>query len=76
MKSGIRDAPALVFESDQMDELQRCRTTIRYANMGEPFREFVEIEQERAYDGLVLWSLLDRREATKLRDKLNEFLGE
>lgn len=76
MKSGIREAPALVFESDEMDELERCRTTFRYANMGEPFREFVEIEQERGYDGLVLFSQLDRREVLKLRDKLNEFLGE
>ena len=76
MKTGIREALALVFESDEMDELERCRTTIRYTNKGEPFREFVEIEQERGFDGLVLYSHLDRREVTKLRDKLNEFLGE
>ena len=72
MKSGIKDSPALVFQSDDGNS----RTTIRYTNMGEPFREFVEIEQLRVCDGLQVWSRLDRREVTQLRDKLNEFLGE
>lgn len=70
MKSGIKDAPALVFQDD------RSRVVFRYTNMGEPFSEFVEIIHDNTNINVELWVKLNRREVTQLRDKLNEFLGE
>ncbi|MFO0383262.1 MAG: hypothetical protein ACK506_16285 [Pirellula sp.] len=71
MQSGIREAPALAFEGDH-----GSRMSVRYTNLGEPFREFVEIVHDNSAINVELWVKLNRREVLQLRDKLNEFLGE
>jgi hypothetical protein len=47
---------------------------IRYGNLGEPFREGVEINV--VHEGKHVCVLLDARETTLLRDKLNALLDD